>query len=92
VRVIFWVLNHADEFAQAFDECGADGVMTDYPSRLARYLRERDLAAGKLLGASETTTFSATPSGNQSASSVMPLATETMPLKQVSHKGSPKSL
>jgi len=43
LRLIFqtylWVLNDEDEFRKAFD-LGATGVMTDYPSRLTRFLME----------------------------------------------------
>eukprot|EP00455_Lapot_gusevi_P023417 TRINITY_DN2434_c0_g1_i4.p1 TRINITY_DN2434_c0_g1~~TRINITY_DN2434_c0_g1_i4.p1 ORF type:complete len:341 (-),score=92.44 TRINITY_DN2434_c0_g1_i4:90-1112(-) len=39
VTVIYWVLNHPEDFHDAF-ELGADGVMTDYPTRLTRYLAE----------------------------------------------------
>eukprot|EP01063_Lacrimia_lanifica_P041212 TRINITY_DN9562_c0_g1_i1.p1 TRINITY_DN9562_c0_g1~~TRINITY_DN9562_c0_g1_i1.p1 ORF type:complete len:365 (+),score=88.51 TRINITY_DN9562_c0_g1_i1:142-1236(+) len=36
---LVWVLNSEEEFARAF-AAGAVGVMTDYPSRLAKYLAE----------------------------------------------------
>jgi len=38
IRVIFWVLNHEEDFDIAF-AAGADGVMTDKPSMLIEYLR-----------------------------------------------------
>ncbi|XP_019353878.2 lysophospholipase D GDPD3 isoform X2 [Alligator mississippiensis] len=37
VKVIMWVLNEDKDFAEAFGY-GVDGVMTDYPTRLRRYL------------------------------------------------------
>ncbi|XP_025049741.1 glycogen synthase kinase-3 alpha-like, partial [Alligator sinensis] len=37
VKVIMWVLNEDQDFAEAFSY-GVDGVMTDYPTRLRRYL------------------------------------------------------
>lgn len=33
----FWVLNTEEEFRQAF-ELGATGVMTDYPTKLKKFL------------------------------------------------------
>jgi hypothetical protein len=38
-QTYLWVLNDDDEFRKAF-ELGATGVMTDYPSRLKRFLME----------------------------------------------------
>lgn len=37
VNVYLWVLNSDEEYKRAF-ELGADGVMTDFPSRLASFL------------------------------------------------------
>ncbi|XP_023723946.1 lysophospholipase D GDPD1 isoform X1 [Cryptotermes secundus] len=39
IQTYLWVLNDDDEFRKAF-ELGATGVMTDYPSRLKRFLME----------------------------------------------------
>ncbi len=39
IPVFVWVLNTEEEFERAFAS-GASGVMTDYPSKLDRYLRE----------------------------------------------------
>jgi len=41
IKVIYWVLNTESEFEQAFS-LGADGVMTDYPTRLRQYLNKRE--------------------------------------------------
>lgn len=38
-QTYLWVLNDEEEFKKAF-ELGATGVMTDYPSRLKRFLTE----------------------------------------------------
>jgi glycerophosphoryl diester phosphodiesterase len=40
VQSIPWVLNDAHEFEKAFS-LGVDGVMTDWPMRLTRFLQER---------------------------------------------------
>ncbi|XP_014300738.1 lysophospholipase D GDPD1 isoform X1 [Microplitis demolitor] len=37
IQVYFWVLNTEEEFRQAF-ELGATGVMTDYPTKLKKFL------------------------------------------------------
>ncbi|XP_068779382.1 lysophospholipase D GDPD3 isoform X7 [Struthio camelus] len=37
IQVVLWVLNEERDFAEAFAR-GASGVMTDYPTRLRRYL------------------------------------------------------
>ena len=37
-----WVLNDEAEFAQAFEQHGADGVMTDEPTKLINYLHKTD--------------------------------------------------
>jgi len=42
VRVIYWVLNYDEDFQEAFD-LGADGVMTDRPAALRKYLDKRGL-------------------------------------------------
>ncbi|XP_049952587.1 lysophospholipase D GDPD1-like isoform X1 [Schistocerca serialis cubense] len=39
IQTYLWVLNYEDEFRTAF-ELGASGVMTDYPSRLKKFLEE----------------------------------------------------
>lgn len=39
IQVYIWVLNYDDEFRRAF-ELGATGVMTDYPTRLTKFLKE----------------------------------------------------
>jgi glycerophosphoryl diester phosphodiesterase len=38
-QTYLWVLNNDEEFRKAY-ELGATGVMTDYPSRLKRFLME----------------------------------------------------
>jgi len=43
VRVLFWVLNTEQEFDEAF-ALGADGVITDFPTRLSKYLQARACA------------------------------------------------
>ncbi|XP_043283410.1 lysophospholipase D GDPD1-like [Venturia canescens] len=40
IQVYFWVLNRDDEFERAF-ELGATGVMTDYPTKLKAYLKNK---------------------------------------------------
>ncbi|KAG7208706.1 hypothetical protein KM043_014909 [Ampulex compressa] len=40
IHVYFWVLNKDEEFKKAFD-LGATGVMTDYPTRLKLFLKNR---------------------------------------------------
>ena len=42
IKVIFWVANEDDEFAQALTLHRADGVMTDYPTRLAEFVKRMD--------------------------------------------------
>ncbi|KAK0160927.1 hypothetical protein PV328_008282 [Microctonus aethiopoides] len=37
IHIYFWVLNREEEFAQAFN-LGATGVMTDYPTKLKKFL------------------------------------------------------
>ena len=39
-QVYFWVLNKDDEFKEAF-ELGATGIMTDYPTRLKLFLKNK---------------------------------------------------
>ncbi|KAK7861871.1 hypothetical protein R5R35_002840 [Gryllus longicercus] len=39
IQTYLWVLNYEDEFQKAF-ELGATGVMTDYPSKLKKFLDE----------------------------------------------------
>lgn len=39
IQTYIWVLNYEDEFRTAF-ELGADGVMTDYPTKLKKFLSE----------------------------------------------------
>lgn len=39
VKVIAWVLNEEDEYRIAI-EAGVDGIMTDYPERLAKFLQK----------------------------------------------------
>jgi glycerophosphoryl diester phosphodiesterase len=46
IKVIYWVLNSEEEFAQAFD-AGADGIMTDAPGKLMEFVRKRDAASGE---------------------------------------------
>jgi len=41
--VLFWVLNTEQEFDEAF-ALGADGVITDFPTRLSKYLQARACA------------------------------------------------
>ena len=36
------MLNEEQDFDRAFDELGAAGVMTDYPTLLTKYLGEKD--------------------------------------------------
>jgi len=38
IHVYLWVLNSEDEYQKAF-EVGASGIMTDFPSKLAQYLK-----------------------------------------------------
>ena len=40
IQTYMWVLNREEEFKKAF-QCGVTGVMTDYPSLLAKYLESR---------------------------------------------------
>lgn len=37
IMVYFWVLNTDEEFEMAFD-CGANGIITDYPSKLIKFI------------------------------------------------------
>lgn len=37
IHVYLWVLNSEEEYKRAF-ELGADGVMTDFPSKLSEFL------------------------------------------------------
>ncbi|CAI9531753.1 unnamed protein product [Staurois parvus] len=39
IQVYLWVLNQESDFQRAFD-CGATGVMTDYPSKLHRFIQK----------------------------------------------------
>ncbi|CAG7818904.1 unnamed protein product [Allacma fusca] len=39
IHVYMWVCNTEDEFSECFDK-GANGIMTDYPTRLRRYLEK----------------------------------------------------
>ncbi|XP_068082417.1 lysophospholipase D GDPD1 isoform X3 [Anabrus simplex] len=39
IHTYLWVLNYEDEFKKAF-ELGATGVMTDYPSKLKKFLKD----------------------------------------------------
>ncbi|XP_034943511.1 lysophospholipase D GDPD1-like isoform X2 [Chelonus insularis] len=41
IHVYFWVLNQEEEFKQAF-KLGANGVMTDYPTRLKKFLENKE--------------------------------------------------
>lgn len=57
IKVIYWVLNSEEEFQQAYD-AGADGIMTDAPTKLMEYVRRRDArrpwpAAGEANAAEE---------------------------------------
>lgn len=38
-QTYMWVLNYEDEYKAAF-ELGATGVMTDYPTKLKKFLNE----------------------------------------------------
>ncbi|XP_028662783.1 lysophospholipase D GDPD1 [Erpetoichthys calabaricus] len=40
IQVYLWVLNDEDDFQRAFD-LGATGVMTDYPTKLKAFLKQR---------------------------------------------------
>jgi len=42
IKVILWVANTDEDFDTAFNVLGADGVMTDFPSRLTKYLARRN--------------------------------------------------
>lgn len=42
IHVYFWVLNKDEDFKKAF-ELGANGVMTDYPTRLKLFLKNHSL-------------------------------------------------
>jgi glycerophosphoryl diester phosphodiesterase len=42
VRVIPWTVNHPDDWQRLLD-WGVDGITTDYPDRLAAWLRERGI-------------------------------------------------
>jgi glycerophosphoryl diester phosphodiesterase len=42
VRVLAWTVNEPDEWARLVD-WGVDGITTDYPDRLANWLRERGM-------------------------------------------------
>jgi len=42
IHTYLWVLNSEEEYARAFS-LGATGVMTDYPSRLQKFLAKKDL-------------------------------------------------
>jgi len=41
IHTYLWVLNSEEEYARAFS-LGASGVMTDYPSRLQKFLAKKD--------------------------------------------------
>jgi len=41
IKLVLWVLQDEDEFARALDDIGADIVMTDYPTKLADFVRKR---------------------------------------------------
>ncbi|UJR14611.1 hypothetical protein I4U23_001605 [Adineta vaga] len=38
IPVYVWILNNDQEFQYAFTKMGVTGVMTDYPTRLQKYL------------------------------------------------------
>jgi len=38
LQVYVWILNNEQEFEYAFTKMGATGIMTDYPTRLQKYL------------------------------------------------------
>eukprot|EP00057_Strongylocentrotus_purpuratus_P033000 XP_789714.2 PREDICTED: glycerophosphodiester phosphodiesterase domain-containing protein 1-like [Strongylocentrotus purpuratus] len=42
IKVFMWVLNTEEQWEQCF-ACGADAVMTDYPSKLRDYAKEKKL-------------------------------------------------
>ena len=42
--MIYWVLNDEAEFEQAYN-IGADGIMTDAPTKLVDFVKKRDAAA-----------------------------------------------
>ena len=44
VQVFVWVLNDADDYARALNDLRVDGVMTDYPTKLASFLADREAA------------------------------------------------
>lgn len=41
-QTYFWVLNDKEDYKRAF-EIGATGVMTDYPTKLRKFLDEYDI-------------------------------------------------
>ncbi|XP_063791365.1 lysophospholipase D GDPD3 isoform X2 [Pseudophryne corroboree] len=41
IQVYLWVLNQDSDYQRAYD-CGATGIMTDYPSKLHAFLRRHD--------------------------------------------------
>jgi glycerophosphoryl diester phosphodiesterase len=42
LKIYFWVLNKEEEFQKAFD-LGATGIMTDYPTRLMLFLKNKTI-------------------------------------------------
>ncbi|KXJ27763.1 lysophospholipase D GDPD1 [Exaiptasia diaphana] len=47
IQTYLWVLNDEDEFELAFDELKVAGVMTDYPTKLSKYLRQNIIFSGE---------------------------------------------
>ncbi len=45
IHVYLWVLNDDDDYRRAFHRLGVDGVMTDYPTKLRRFLDEEGVGA-----------------------------------------------
>ncbi|KAM4698039.1 lysophospholipase D GDPD3 [Rhinophrynus dorsalis] len=53
IQVYLWVLNQECDFQRALD-CGVDGIMTDYPSKLRAFLQKYDGEQRERRGAQET--------------------------------------
>lgn len=42
MQTYLWVLNEDEEFELAFNRLKVAGVMTDYPTKMTEYLKNRD--------------------------------------------------
>ena len=70
IKVLWWVLNEEDEFAEAFQTHGADGVMTDRPTRLMNWVHKWDAQKEEKQRNGDSASSSSSSSSSSSRSSV----------------------